>query len=182
MKNLFKIALGFLIAGVLFTGCKEAEELLYVNFDADYETEFDVTVSPNSGGKISVDGTFNISETIDPTTNTDYQTYIDNIKEVDIEEVSGTFLFLSEDIFLTSGSIGVSNDDHSALWTFANENIVQGTTLVLDNDQGQWDAISNIMLGKKPFTVNLMGDLDQDEVEFTVLFTLKSEVTATPLN
>jgi hypothetical protein len=182
MKNLVKLTFGLLLTGVFLSGCKEAEELLYVNFDADYETEFQITVPPASSAKLGVAGVFSLSETIDPTTNSDYLTYIDNIKEVDIEEVSGTFIQLSKDVYLTSGTISVTNDDYTATWNFADENIVQGTTLVLDNEQGQWDAMSNIMLGKKPFTVNLNGEIDEDDAEFTVLFKIMSEVTATPLN
>ena len=181
MKNLTKLLLGMLFAGIIFTGCKEAEELLYVNFNADYETEFDVTVPPTSGGKIGTDGTFSLTETIEPTKNEDYKLYIDNIKEVDIQEVSGTFIELSEDISLKTGIISVTNQDYTATWEFGAQQIQVGTVLVLDNDQGQWDAMTDIMLGKKPFTVSIVGEIEEEDVTFTVLFKMKSVVTASPL-
>ncbi len=181
MKNLSKLLLGMLITGVIISGCKEAEELFYVNFKADYETEFDVTIPPSSGGK-SINGTFSLTETIDPTTNEDYALYIDNIKEVDIEEVSGEFIVLSENINLQSGIISVTNNEYTATWNFEPQPIQQGTVLILDNNQGQWDAMTNIMLGKEPFTVSINGNVDEEDVTFTILFKLRSVVTATPLN
>lgn len=180
MKNLSKLLLGLIFASVLVTGCKEAEEILYVNFNADYETQFDVTV-PAAGGKTSIDGTFSVEETIDPTTNSDYNTYIDNIKEVDIQEVSGTILEISKNVILNNATISVTNNNYTASWTFNNEPITLGTTLALGNEQGQWDSMTEIMLGKAPFTVSINGQTDEDDVEFVVLFTLKSEVTASPI-
>lgn len=180
MKNLTKLFLGLILTSILVTGCKEAEEILYVNFNANYETEFDVVV-PSSGLKAGIDGTFTVNETIDPTTNSDYLLYIDNIREVDITEVSGEVISINKNITLQSVNLNVSNNSHSASWSFTNEAIQVGTILILDNDQGQWDEMTQIMLGAVPFTVNIAGEVDDEDVEFTVLFTLKSVVTASPL-
>ncbi len=181
MKNLTKLAMALLFTSVIFTGCKEAEELLYVNFSADYTTEIDINV-PAAEGKTSIDGTFSESETIDPTTNSDYLKYIDNIKEVDIQEVSGEVLEISKNVLLQTGTIKIASNDYSATWQFNNVAIEQGTVLTLDNNQGQWDQVGNIMLGKIPFTVSIDGQTDEDDVEFVILLTLESDVTASPLN
>ena len=180
MKNLTKLFLGLLFASVILTGCKEAEEIFYVNFNADYETEFEVNIPP-SGGKMGVDATFSVNETIDPTTNSDYLLYIDNIKEVDIKEVTGEVLLISKNVTLQSTAITVSNPSHSATWTFSDEDIQVGTVLTLGNEQGQWDSMTEIMLGKVPFIVNIDGEVDDDDVDFTVLFKITSVVTASPL-
>ncbi len=180
MRNLANLFLGLLFVSVVISGCKEAEEVFYVNFPADYQTEFDITVDA-TGGKVSTNGVFNVTETIDPTTNNDYQTYIDNIKEVDILEVSGEVLTIDKDVMLKSTILNISNGDFEATWQFTDEPITEGTILVLDNNNGQWDAVGNIMLGKKAFTVTIDGETDQDDVTFTVLFSLKSYVTASPL-
>lgn len=180
MKNLTKLFLGLLFASVIITGCKEAEEIFYVNFDANYETEFDVVVPP-SGGKMGVDATFSVNETIDPTTNSDYLMYIDNIKEVDIEEVSGEVIAISKNVILQSGTISVTNNTHTATWSFTDEDVQVGTVLVLGNEDGQWDAMTEIMLGKVPFTVNIDGEVSDDDVDFTLLFKIKSVITASPI-
>lgn len=181
MKNLTKLFLGILFTSIIITGCKEAEEIFYVNFSADYETEFDVIVPSGSVTKMGIDTNFTVNETIDPTTNSDYLKYIDNIKEVDIEEVSAEVIAISKNVNLQSGTINVSNPDNIATWEFTDIPVQLGTILVLDNDQGQWDKMTNIMFGKVPFTVNIEGQVDDDDVEFTLLFTLKSDVTASPI-
>jgi len=180
--NRTKILVGLFLTSIFFTGCKEAEEVFYVNFYADYETEFNIEVTPSSTNKGSIDGTFTLNETIDPTTNSDYLKYIDNIKEVDITEVSGEVISISKNVTLQSCTLEVTNPDNNATWSFTDEFIQLGTILTLGNDQGQWDEMTDIMFGKVPFTVNIAGAVDDEEVEFTVLFSLKSEVTASPIN
>lgn len=181
MKNLTNLFFIILFSGILVTGCKEAEELFYVNFYADYETEFDVTIPSGSMTK-SISGSFSVNETIDPTTNSDYQLYIDNIKEVDIHEVSGEVISISKNVTLETCILEVSNTANTATWVFNNEPIQVGTVLTLDNNQGQWDEMTAIMLGRIPFEVNISGSVDDEDIEFTVLFTLKSEVTASPID
>ncbi len=181
MKNFTKLILGFLFASVILTGCKEAEEILYVNFKADYDTSIDVNIPPTTGGKIGTDGTFSVNETIDPTTNLDYSKYINNIKEVDIKEVKAEVISITKNIVLQSVNLSVTNTDNAANWSFANEPIEVGTILTLGNEQGQWTSMTNIMLGKSPFTVKIDGATDEDDVDFVVKFSLKSEVTASPL-
>jgi hypothetical protein len=181
MKNLIKLTIGLLFASLIITGCKEAEELLYVNFPADYTTEIDISI-PSSDGKISTNGTFSESETIDPTTNSDYLKYIDNIKEVKIEEVTGEVLEISKNVLLQTGTINIKSNDHEATWQFNNVAIETGTVLTLDNNQLQWDQVSSIMLGKIPFTVSIDGQTDEDDVEFVILLSIKSDITASPLN
>ncbi len=181
MKNLSKLILGLLLTSVIFTGCKEAEEIFYVNFDANYETEFEVVVPP-SGGKMGVDkASFSVVETIDPSTNSDYEKYIDNIKEVNIQEVTGEVLTITKNVKLLTGTITVSNSKLSPSWTFSNIPIEVGTVLTLDNENGQWDDMTDIMLDKTSFTVNIAGEVDDDDVTFTVLFKVDSKVIASPL-
>ncbi|MFK5855704.1 MAG: hypothetical protein QM503_06200, partial [Bacteroidota bacterium] len=130
MKNLTKLFLGLLLAGVVLTSCKEAEELVDVKFPANYEAELDVTVVPSK----SVNGTFSVNETVDPTTNSDYSLYLDKIKDVNITEVSGLVLSVNPNITLSSTVIEVSNGTYNANWEYLNMPITVGTVLTLDND------------------------------------------------
>jgi len=181
MKTLTKLFFGLFFAGIVLTGCQEAKEVLDVKFDADYEAELDVIVPGTTNFKAGIDGAFAINETIDPNTNAEYVQYIDNIREIDISEVTGEVLSISKNVVLETTTISVSNENYNATWQFTNEPIAVGTTLTLDNSAGQWDAMSSIMMDKKVFTVSLVGQTDEDDVEFVVLFKLKSEVTANPL-
>lgn len=179
MKNLKNLFFVLLFSSIVLTGCQEAEEILDVKFNANYETELDIVVP--SGTK-STNGTFEVNEIIDPTTNSKYLEYIDKIKDVKINELSGMVLSINKNVTLESTEISIYNESHNASWVFTNEPITVGTVLTLDNTSGQWDAMENIMLDKKVFTVSAIGQTDEDDVEFTILFTLKSEVTANPLD
>jgi len=165
MKNLTKLAIGLLVlTGIIFTGCKEVTELT------------DVT------GDKGVTGGFSVSETINPADNPDYNQYLDKIKGVTINKVSGLVISINPNITLTSTTIRVSNESRSTSWEYINLPISLGTILTLDNDNGQWDVIEQILMDKKTFTVEINGQADADEAEFAVLLAIDSEVLANPLN
>ncbi len=180
MKNLSKLFLGLLLAGVVLTGCQEASELVDVTFPANYETELDVVVTPSTSAK-STNGVFSVNVTIDPTSDSDFAKYLDNIKEVNIEEVTDFIESVSLDITLTSVVISVSNDTYDATWEFVNLPITAGATHVLSNDNGQWDTIEKILLDKKPFNVSINGEANEDNAEFKLLLKILSNIIATPL-
>ncbi len=182
MKNLTKLAIGLLVlTGIIFTGCKEVTELTDVKFAANYETELDVAIVPTAGDK-GVTGGFSVSETINPADNPDYNQYLDKIKGVTINKVSGLVLSVNPNITLTSTTIRVSNESRSTSWEYINLPISLGTILTLDNDNGQWDVVEQILMDKKAFTVEIDGQADADEAEFVVLLAIDSEVLANPLN
>ncbi len=181
MKNLTKLFLGLLLAGVVLTGCQEAEELVDVKFPANYETELDVTVVPSTSAK-ATNGTFSVTETIDPSSDSDYAKYFDKIKAISIEEVSGLVLSVEPNITLTSTVITVSNANHTATWEYTNLPITVGTVLTLDNENGQWDAVEQILLDKDVFNLSISGQANEENAEFLVLITLMSNVTANPIN
>jgi len=182
MKKLVRLFIGLFLIGIVLTGCQEAKEILNVKFNADYQTEFDVVVPPSKGTNFSINSMFAVNETIDPTSNPDFQLYIDKILEISIEEVKGEVLSISKNVILESALISVTNENHNASWEFTNEAIMVGTVLTLDNNSGQWDAIENILLDKKVLTVSVSGQVDEDDVEFEVHFSLKSDVIANPLD
>jgi hypothetical protein len=181
MKNIVKLFLGLLLSGIILTGCEEVSDLTDVKFPADYEAELDVTVTPSSSDK-SINGTFSASETIDPASNPDYEKYFDKIKGVKIIEFSGEVISVDPNVTLTSTEISVSNSSHNATWEFFELQIEVGKVVTLDNANEQWDAIEQILMDKEPFIVSISGEANEENAEFVILFTFKSEVTANPLN
>jgi hypothetical protein len=182
MKNIAKLFIGLLLlTGIVFTGCEEVTELTDVKFPANYETELDVIVTPTAGDK-GVAGTFSVSETINPADNPDYSKYLDKIKGVTINEVSGLVLSINPNMTLTSTTIRVSNESRSATWEYTNLPISLGSILTLDNDNGQWTTIEQILMDKKTFTVEINGQADKDNAEFVVSLVIESDITANPLN
>jgi len=179
MKNLTKLFLSLLLVGIVFSGCKEAEELLDVKFDANYDTEINVTVVP---GTKAINGVFNESEIIDPNSDSQFAEYASKIKGIDIREVTGEIIFINPNVTLVSANLSVFNDNHSVTWTFTNEELTVGTILTLSNDAGQFDIVEDILMDKSEFTVTIDGQTIEDNAEFTFLFRLNSEVVASPLN
>lgn len=177
MNNLKTIIIGLIITSLAIAGCKEAKELLYVYFSADYETEIDITIPPGT----TVGGSFSIYDTIDPETNFDYSQYIDNITEVEIESLTAVFTSVSKNVTLNTCTFDVYNDNNLAKWEFTDVPIEVGTELELNNDNGQWDEMVDIMFGKVPFVVHVYGTVDEDNVTFTIMFNIETNITATPL-
>ncbi len=182
MKNLTKLLLGLLLlTSITYTGCKQASELIDVKFTADYEDTLNVVVTPSTNAK-TTNGVFSVSKTIDPTSNSDFAKYIDKIKSINISEVSGLVISVNPNLTLTSAVINVSDANHTATWTFTNLPITVGTLLSLDNNDGQWDAIEQILMDKTPFTVSIVGQASEDNAEFSILVNIKSDVIANPIN
>ncbi len=182
MKNLTKLFLGLLIlTGIVFTGCKEASELVDVKFAANYETELNVAVTPSTTAKVT-NGVFAVTKTIDPTTNSDYEKYLNNIKGVNITSVSGLILSVNPDMTLLQTNLSITNGTRTATWTYDNLSIVEGTIITLDNNNGQWDEVEQMLMEKEPFTVSLSGTASEENADFVVLISFESEVTANPIN
>ena len=179
MKNITKVFLSLLLVGIVLSGCEEAEELLDVKFDANYDTEIDVTITP---GTKSVNGVFNVTETIDPNSDSQFAEYASKIKGIDISEVTTEILYINPNVTLVSTNLSIFNDKSSVTWTFTNEELSVGTVLTLDNNAGQWNTVEDILMDKSVFTVTINGETVEDNAEFIILIKLKSEVTASPLD
>jgi len=181
MKNLTKLFLGLLLAGIIFTGCKEATELADVKFTANFEDTLSVVVTPATGLKAG-NGVFSETITIDPTSDSDFDKYLNNIKGIDINEVSGLVLIVNPNVTLSSTVLTVSNDTRNATWEFDVLPIEAGTVLILDNADGQWDTIEEILMDKKVFTVSINGQASEESADFLVLVKINSEVLANPIS
>lgn len=170
-----------LVSGLLFsTGCAKIESLLDMKFDANYTVNINVTV-PALGSIEAVQGSFEGSATIDPTSNPDVSKYLKLIKSWHITGLKGTFKNVSKEAVLKNGTITFSSSAGSASWTFTNVAIQNGGTFTLDNAAGQWTEFDKILSAKKPFTVAFSGTTDKDDFSFTLLVEVQSIVTANPL-
>ena len=173
----------FALMAILFTivvsGCKKIEEALDVTFDTSFSTDLDAIVTP--GTKTGIDGTFQVSETIDPAADDNVEAYMDKIKSWDVTEIKAEVISTSKDANLSSLNLSVSNQNHNAQWAFQNIAISPGTVVTLDNGNGQWDSVNNILGELQVFTIMASGTTDEDDLQFTIRVTIKSKVTANPL-
>ncbi len=179
MKNNTKLFLSLILVGIIFSGCKEAENLLNVKFDVSYETELDVTVIPETK---AVNGVFNFSETIDPNSDSEYAEYASTIKGFDVTDISGEITYINPNVTLVTSNLTIFNENHSATWTFENEELALHTMLTLDNNAGQWDIVEDILMDKSVFTVTLDGETVEDDAKFKVTIRLNGIVIANPHN
>lgn len=179
MKNIAKLFLSLILIGVVISSCNEAKEVLDVKFVADYETELDVIVTP---GTKSTNGVFDISETIDPNSNSEYAQYASTITGINITEAKGTVQSINPVVNIVSANLTVSNATRTATWTFSNLEISEGTVLLLGNENGQRDTVEDILMDQDVFTVSMTGVTDVDSAEFNILISINSEISANVLN
>lgn len=176
MKNLKILSLVVLLIGLVFGSCKKVEEALDVTFDATYDTDLNVDV-PAVARNVS----FSASSTIDPASDPDVSKYWDKIKKFEVQEVTGVITSISKEVTLVSADLTIANDSRTAKWTFNNVPLTVGTKLTLDNSGGQWNTVDQILQDKKVFTVRINGEVSEGGVQFTILVTIKTKVTANPL-
>ena len=174
-----KIVLFAVLATVLMMGaCKTVEDLNEVNFDADFKADLNCVVPPASL-KSDINGAFSASETIDPLSDPDVEKYIEHIKSWNVASITAEIISVSkEGANLLNAEVKVFSDEYKAVWNIPAIPVAVGQKTTLDNGNGQWDAVNNILGEKKVFTVSVNGATDEDDITFTVRVTIKTKVTA----
>ncbi len=182
MKKYITILSIMFITAAFLSSCEKLKSLADVEFDADFESELDVPISPTS--LKSTQGAFNKTETIDPLSNADFQKYKDKIKNIDVKqaEITITQLNPSPIVVSTATLSAMMLNMPSATWSISNETLTVGKVIVLDNNQQQFDKLKDIINQKKPFDVNLQGVASVDQGSFKVKVKFKTRVKANPLN
>ncbi len=181
MKKLTILIISLLLVSFIFYSCQQAEEPLDLKFTVDYEAEFNIDVPPVTGAKMDINGEFTETETIDPYSNHNYEQYINQINSVLVKDVNVEIISVSKDVTLLSTKIHISNDNHSAIWETTNLPIAVGTVLTLDNNSGQWEAIENMFKDKGIFIASIEGEADEDDVQFDLLLTIRTEFLVTDI-
>ncbi len=176
MKNFRYLLAVVLLTGFLFSGCNKAKELLDLKFDINYDTDLNFSV-PDGLKTLA----FSREITVDPVSNPTVEKYYDKIKDIEILEMSVEVNSISKDINLITGTVRIFNDSKQAEWTFENQPITTGTKLELGNDNGQWDALSGILLDQQIFTEKVEGVVDQGGVTFSMKIKMKAKITVNPL-
>lgn len=176
MKKLIYLFIALLFAGSFFTSCKKIDDATSVEFEATYSADLQAqTVSRN------MDGSFSAYATIDPSSDSQFNKYIDKIKDIEVISVSGQVVNTSTDFLLQAADLKIYTDKNLAEWTFEKVPVTYGTVLTLDNSGGQWDKVSKIANEKKLYHLSLTGSVDVDEVSFTLRVTINYRVKAKAL-
>ncbi len=180
-----KISKSFLalVAIIVLTSscCNKLEDLLDVTFNVEYSVDLDAIVPPLANLK-TTNGNFSASASIDPNTNEKFAEYADKIKGVEITSISAKVLEISKQVTIEHASIAVFSGTKNTSWAFSNEILTVGKILTMGNESGQWTIVQDILEDKNIFTVDVVGETDVDDVEFTIEITIRSKVIANPLN
>lgn len=179
MKNILKIFSVLIFSMLILSSCEKIKSVADVKFDTSLSANLDVVVPPASVR--SIDGTFNESETIDPTSDPDIAEYLNNIQSYSIQSISAKIVAISKDVTLTNTTLSCFNGTQNASWTYANLPITLNTEVELDNTNGQWNTVNSILMTNQVFTVSASGTTSEDDVTFTIEVTINAEVTANPL-
>ncbi len=183
MKKLTYITAVIVLAAFTIAGCEKIKSLADVEFTADYSADIDVTIAPDekSTSKATQNYTFNESETIDPNSNPDFDTYADKIKDVEVKSVTAEVVSINKEVTLFETTLEIFSDNHSASWYFEEQVVNVGTSLSLQQDDAKLTAIEDIIDEREPFTVSVNGESSEDDVQMTIRVTVETEITANPL-
>jgi hypothetical protein len=171
MKTIFT-----LFVFITLVSCDKVNDLNTINFDADFSGDLDCsTVGASARMAPSFGGSVEIFPTDDPNVNI----YLSNIQKYDIQSVKATVTSMSqENVTVTTAYLLIRNFQYQAQWDWQNELLTTGKTITLDNQNGQWDTVGNILKDGQEFTILITGDADFSGVTFTIRVDIETKVKA----
>jgi hypothetical protein len=175
MKKLF-IVLIISVTSIFLTSCDKVNELNTINFEANFAGDLDCSTVGTSARVVpSFGGSVEIVPTEDPNVNI----YLNNIKKYEIESIKATITSMSqENVTVITSYLLIKNFQHEAQWDWQNELLTTGKTITLDNQNGQWDTVSDILKDGQEFTILITGEADFSGVTFTIKVEIETKVEA----
>jgi len=182
MKNLIQI--GLLLALVAsFSSCEKIKGIFDVEFDTTLSGDLDIDIQ-EPALKSAESYSFQAQDTIDPMDDEDIAEYIDNIREMNVDDVVATVLKVDkEDVVFKSGtSFTISDNQDIVTWTLAGDwPIMKGTELTLQDLGDTYKAVAEILNRKSPFIIGTQGTCNQTNVNILIKLGIVTEVVANPL-
>ena len=186
MKTFIKAIIIFLLIGIPFNSCDEVESLADIDFNSNMSTDLNVVV-PAAGVSyksaiLGVDGvSFSGQAPVDPKKDPTFKKYADKIKSIKVQEASGTCTHISKPVKIISGKLTIFQGTDIASWSISNFDVVAGKKIVLDTAEGQFTTLNKILNSKNVFTAKIEGTVDDDDVSFSILISIKAKVVANAL-
>lgn len=170
--------------GLIFTGCNKIKSVADIPINVTFPATIGVSLNPTGSvvGQKTASTQFSESVTLDPTTNADVEKYANKIKEWQVKQVTGKFSNVTTPIVLDSMKLEVTSGNLTASWSFKNVTVDNGSTLTLDNADGQWDTINSILSTVNPFTITVTGATSSTvSCDFDVEVTVNTTIIVNPL-
>ncbi len=173
-KLIFLLSMLMLTSG--FYSCDKIDDVTTVEFTASYDADLQVNI-----GSRAVDGSFSAYATIDPTSDSEFNRYINKIKEISIQSITGKVIYTDPDFMFEHADLRIYNDIYNAEWAYTSFPVYTGTMLTMGNEAGQWDNVSKIANSKSIYHVSLVGSVNVDELSCTIRVTIKYKIKANAL-
>ncbi|MBN2615751.1 MAG: hypothetical protein JXR71_08670 [Bacteroidales bacterium] len=168
--------------GVIFTGCSKISSLADIKVHPQIPVDIQVVIPPATNIASTANSySFNDSVTIDPTSDSLVAKYESYIKSWTVDSLTAVFTDVSAPINLTNVSVQIKTDTETFGWQASSISITNGTSLVLNNADGQLDKLGQVLNGTSPFKAYLSGVSDQDNVHFTLSVKINTTLVANPL-
>jgi hypothetical protein len=182
MRNLMNFAILLaLVAGL--SSCEKIKSLFDVDFDTTFSGDLDIDI-PESALKSAIGYEFQVQATIDPLDDEDVAEYIDNIKEMQVNDVLATVVAVNkENVAFESGTFfKIADDTDVVTWTLTSDwPITEGTELTLGDLGGTYKVVQDILERKGPFKIGVEGTCTQKGVNITIRLSIDTKVIASPL-
>jgi hypothetical protein len=179
MKSKIK-SLFILLAFASLMGC----ELLNVDFDTELSSDLNINVQ-DSGTKSSINGySYTASTTLDPLSDKEVKKYKDKIEDYNVKSLTATVTYVSKpDVKLLAGTFfEIYDSKDKARWTLSSDfDVTEGAEYTLDNSDGKWKTVRNILKRNSVFTIASEGAANTNNITIIFKVSIDATVTANPL-
>jgi hypothetical protein len=135
--------------------------------------------------KSTTAGDFTVAELVDPGTNEVVEEYADLVENYDVSEIVAVVRSVSQsDVEFLSGSVfSIYQGNTTASWTMGTNYPAEVGNIFEMTDLGDaYGVVADILLTGDPFYVAAEGETNVGNVTITMEVTIRSTLTANPLN
>lgn len=185
MKNLGIVASVILLSASL-TSCEKVKGIFDVDVETTMSGELDIIV-PESAKKAAGPYDFSTSTVVDPMDYGDVAENEERIKSITADGIIATVKSLSigdkdiNELVLTEVTFTIDNGKIGASWTRKEEWPIQpGSKLTLEDIQGIYDEVDEILTSVAPFDISCTGKSSLDGVSFVIAIDIDCTITGNP--
>ena len=177
-----KMILPLLLMAIMVS-CESIKGLFDVDFETTLSGDLEIEVD-DAGVKAAVGHPFSSQTIIDPTEDDDVRKNLEKIVNITADSIVAEIINVSKDdvVFLAGTTIKIYDDESEVSWTLMNDwPIVVGDVVKLQDVEGLYNAVSDILSKKKEFKVSITGECTQSGVYVKIRIEIDTTVTGNPL-
>jgi len=182
MRTLLKVSIMLMLVAGIFS-CEKIKSIFDVEIDTTLSGNLDIDIQ-ESAKKSAAGYDFESSATINPLDDEDIAEYTDKIKEFQVNGVEVEVIYVNKgDVVFESGTaFYISDMSNTITWTLSGDwDVMEGTTLSLEDMGDVYQAVADILDKKETFTVGAVGTCSQTDVYITLKMGIDTKVIANPL-